>query len=125
MTKFIFSLASIFFCGCTTLRYVNIIDPSQTRKIGSDDIAALPAKITVAELFKRWGPAAGGKELIFQYRSKVEGINLLVFVEFLDGPVEESRIGSADVTKMIFIANEQQFPATAWTRHDPTKEIPF
>lgn len=118
MTKSAATLAFVVLGGCSTPQYVDAIDSGQTRKIGSDDVAALPARITLSELFKRWGPAAGGKELIYVYRSKIDGVGLLVFVDFPDGHIDESKIGSAFVTKMIFVVDEKRFPITAWMRQD-------
>jgi len=60
----------LLLCGCTTYRYINDVEPSETRRIDPARASRLPKTLTVAQLFRTWGPGGAGKELIYLYRSK-------------------------------------------------------
>ncbi len=73
-------LASLMIlCGCRNYTYINDVDPPETRRIDPASASRFSKRLTVAQLFRKWGPGGGGKELIYLYRSKNDSEQIVVF----------------------------------------------
>jgi hypothetical protein len=113
----------LLLCGCTTYSYVNDVEPSETRRIDPASASRLPKKLTVAQLFRAWGPGGAGKELIYLYRSKsdTEQIYAMAAPPTM-GNTGRLQPGDADVIKIVLFRQESS-PVIIWESEIKNAEI--
>jgi hypothetical protein len=92
----------VLLSGCRSYTYINDVDLPETRRIDPASVSRLPPRLTVAQIFRTWGPGAAGKELIYVYRSKKDSERIFVLAAppepegaWLPGDAEIIKIGLA------------------------------
>lgn len=102
----------LLYSGCASHSYINAVPLSETPRINPTRAGNLPKRLTVAQLFREWGPASGGKELIYSYRTTSDSSQIIALAAPKDDEIEWT-VKDAEIIKII-LTQEGHRPIVLW-----------